>query len=227
MYAKERDLFGFKETITLYDLTNTYFEGKSSSNQLAKYGHSKEKCSDCPLVTLGLVLDSSGFPKRSKVFKGNVNEALLKPTIVLDAGIATQDNIKWLKEKHYPYIVVSRKRDREFNAERSIIVKQNDDYIVRAQKIIDPETSEALLYCHSTRREKKEQDINNHLTMRFQEAMSNLQSGLYRKRCIKKYDKVLEQTGLIKQKFPKIAKQYEIQVIKDRKTGHLATKIFF
>jgi len=34
----------------------------------AAHGHSKEKRTDCPLVTLGLVLDSSGFPIRSKVF---------------------------------------------------------------------------------------------------------------------------------------------------------------
>jgi hypothetical protein len=37
----------------------------------AKRGRSKEKRSDCPLVTLGLVLDVGGFPKRSRIFAGN------------------------------------------------------------------------------------------------------------------------------------------------------------
>ena len=69
LYLQETNLFGFKETITLYDLTNTYFEGSSAANKLGKRGHSKEKRSDCPLVTLGLVLDSSGFPKCSKVLR--------------------------------------------------------------------------------------------------------------------------------------------------------------
>jgi len=55
-------------------LTNTYFEGSGKYNDLAANGHSKEKRTDCPLVTLGLVLDSSGFPIRSEVFAGNASE---------------------------------------------------------------------------------------------------------------------------------------------------------
>ena len=123
LYKKEKMVFQFKETITLYDLTNTYFEGSGAYNKLAAHGRSKEKRTDCPLVTLGLVLDASGFPKRSEVFAGNVGEASTlekmitelhekhinpqaqqtvfpqeKPTIVMDAGIATEDNITWLKE---------------------------------------------------------------------------------------------------------------------------------
>ena len=52
LYQQERTLFGFDETITLYDLTNTFFEGDAKSNPQAKRGRSKEKRSDCPLVTL-------------------------------------------------------------------------------------------------------------------------------------------------------------------------------
>ncbi|MCP3923136.1 MAG: hypothetical protein GY714_11180 [Desulfobacterales bacterium] len=74
LYVRQRFLFQFEETITLYDLTNTYFEGSCKYNELGAHGKSKEKRSDCPLVTLGLVLDSSGFPKRSKLFTGNVSE---------------------------------------------------------------------------------------------------------------------------------------------------------
>lgn len=58
-----------------YDLTNTYFEGEMVNNPKARRGHSKEKRSDCPLLTLGLVLDGSGFVRRSEVFAGNVQEA--------------------------------------------------------------------------------------------------------------------------------------------------------
>ncbi|MFH0785254.1 MAG: hypothetical protein V2B20_25330 [Pseudomonadota bacterium] len=72
--SPENSLFNLQETITLYDLTNTYFEGQSTANAYTALGHSKEKRSDCPLVTLGLVLDSSGFPRRSKVYAGNVSE---------------------------------------------------------------------------------------------------------------------------------------------------------
>jgi len=69
LFTRITDLFGFSTTITLYDLTNTYFEGEVPHNTKARRGRSKETCSerrrrersDCPLVTLGLVLDGSGF----------------------------------------------------------------------------------------------------------------------------------------------------------------------
>ncbi|MDD4272868.1 MAG: hypothetical protein PHG14_03970 [Desulfobacter postgatei] len=68
-------------------------------------GHSKEKRSDCPLVTLALVLDSSGFPRCSNVFGGNISEPDTLANIIstmdagrkshdMDAGIASEENIK-------------------------------------------------------------------------------------------------------------------------------------
>ena len=237
LYRKEQDVFSFGETITLYDLTNTYFEGRCLANTLAKHGHSKEKRSDCPLVTLALVLDSSGFPKRSHVFKGNVSEAatlaeminelrwtrgstLQKPTVVMDAGIATQDNIDWLKEHRYPYLVVSRKEHREFDEAESTIVKQDEECTVKVQKVIDEETGETLLYCHSSQREKKERAIGNRFTTRFEEALQHLHDGLSIKRRVKKYDKVIEKIGRLKQKFSKAAKLYTVTVTKDKKSGN-------
>jgi hypothetical protein len=74
LFDRVQDLFGLSTTVTLYDLTNTYFEGDMQANPKAQRGHSKEKRSDCPLVTLGLVLDGSGFVRRSEVFDGNVAE---------------------------------------------------------------------------------------------------------------------------------------------------------
>jgi hypothetical protein len=75
LFGRIQDLFGLPVTVTLYDLTNTYFEGTAAGNPKAARGRSKEKRSDCPLVTLGLVLDGSGFVRRSKMFAGNVAES--------------------------------------------------------------------------------------------------------------------------------------------------------
>ena len=74
LFGTIQTLFGLEETVTLYDLTNTYFESDAAANPKAAHGRSKEKRSDCPLVTLGLVLDGSGFVRRSKTFAGNVSE---------------------------------------------------------------------------------------------------------------------------------------------------------
>jgi hypothetical protein len=56
--------------LSLYDLTNSHCEGTAAANPSAARGRSKQKRSDCPLVTLGLVLDGSGFVRRSKMFAG-------------------------------------------------------------------------------------------------------------------------------------------------------------
>lgn len=237
LYQKERNLFSLQETITLYDLTNTYFEGQCLANTLAKRGHSKEKRSDCPLVTLALVLDGSGFPKRSHVFEGNVSEAstlaemihelqspgialLQKPTVVMDAGIATQENIDWLKDHQYPYLVVSRKKHREFDESEPTIVKQDAECTVKVQKVIDDETGEILLYCHSSQREKKERAIGALFSTRFEEALQHLNDGLPIKRRLKKYDKVIEKIGRLKQQFSKAAKLYAVTVTKDEESGN-------
>ena len=63
----EIEMFGLEERIIFYDLTNTFFEGTGKYNAKARYGRSKEKRNDCPLVTLGLVLDRQGLPKKSKI----------------------------------------------------------------------------------------------------------------------------------------------------------------
>ena len=82
---KERDLFSLQGNIILYDLTNTYFEGRPQGNKKAQWARSKEKRNDCPLVTLGLALDEMGFPQASEVFEGNIYEgdSLLKMLALL------------------------------------------------------------------------------------------------------------------------------------------------
>ncbi|MGH8558832.1 MAG: hypothetical protein ACRESZ_15535 [Methylococcales bacterium] len=65
-----------------HDLANTYFEGSCERNPKARYGRSKEKRTDCPLVTLGLVLDGNGFPLASEVFAGNVRSPGTLETIL-------------------------------------------------------------------------------------------------------------------------------------------------
>ena len=78
LFDTAMDLFDAAPTVTL-NLTNTYFEGGAADQPKARRGHSKEKRSDCPLLTLGLVLDGSGFVRRYRVFAGNVEESETLP----------------------------------------------------------------------------------------------------------------------------------------------------
>ena len=69
--AKEKSLFSLQESILLYDLTSTYFEGLCLSNPKAKRGYSRDSRPDCKQVVVGLVLDAEGFPRAHEIFAGN------------------------------------------------------------------------------------------------------------------------------------------------------------
>lgn len=230
LYKREKDLFDLDEIITLYDLTNTYFEGRCLSNPKAQYGRSKEKRSDCCLVSLGMLLDSSGFPKQSKIFQGNVSEPKTleemlsalnhnkKTIVVMDAGIATEDNIAWLKSSDYKYIVVSRKRNLVMpNDKEAVVVKHSKNNMVKASLVENKETDEFELYCHSEAKAAKTKQMQDKSSTRYEMELQKLSDGLCKKGCAKKYDKVMEKLGRLKEKYKKIGKHYDVSVKPDDK----------
>ena len=237
----EGQLFSLDEKIILYDLTNTFFEGSGKYNPKARYARSKEKRSDCPLVTLGLVLDMHGFPKKSRIFEGNVSEpktmetmirglsgaehsedSFVKPTIVMDAGISTENNIQWLKDKHYPYIVVSRKKKKEIPPDVDMITVKADDktntVFVQAGLAENRETDELELYCHSIDKEKKEESIKTKFQQRFETELLKARDALHLRNGTKRYDKVIERMGRLKEKFKLVSHTYKVIVEKDTET---------
>ncbi len=110
LYNKSKDIFQYDETITLYDLTNTYFEGLAKGVSKAARGRSKEKRSDAKIVTLAVMLDSSGFVKRSAIFKGNVSEpSTLKEMIDNLCVEKKDDTIKDSTDSKQPILSSSNK----------------------------------------------------------------------------------------------------------------------
>lgn len=239
---QEQTLFDLDRRIVLYDLTNTYFEGQCAANPKAQFGRSKEKRSDCPLVTLGLVLDGDGFPLGSQVFPGNASEpatlktmleglhgknplATPKPVIILDAGIASADNIAWLVEHDYQYLVVSRERQLKDPREQdsALLLRDTARSQVRVYRDIDPESGETRLYCHSEQKAQKEQAIRNRFHGRLEAALTQLQAGLNQKGTVKNYVKVLERVGRLREKHSRVAQDYQIDVTPDEQHKNAVT----
>jgi transposase len=232
--VQEQTLFDLNRSIVLYDLTNTYFEGQCVQNSKAQFGRSKEKRSDCPLVTLGLVLDGDGFPLGSQVFPGNASEpatlALMldglqgknplpseKPVIIMDAGIASAENIAWLSERGYLYLVVGRERyvQDPRDQESAVMVRKTEHHSVAVYREIDAETGETRLYCHSELKAKKEQAIRNRFHLRLEEELDKLNVGLDKKGTTKNYAKILERIGRLREKNSRVSQEYSIEVIAD------------
>ena len=227
LFDRATDLFGLRHTVTLYDLTNTFFEGEAAAQSKARRGHSKEKRSDCPLLTLGLVLDGSGFVRRSEVFSGAVNEdrtlasmleALGAPAdalVVMDAGIATEANIAWLHGNGTRYLAVSRERTRRFDPELAQAIETRSRRTVHVHKVVDPDSGETRLYCYSEARAKKEQGIAERFAARFEGELKKLHDGLGRPRTRKRLDRVWQRIGRIREKSRGAGAHYDIDVIAD------------
>ena len=236
VFTRVSDLFGLDWTVTLYDLTNTFFEGAAAGNPKAQRGHSKEQRSDCPLVTLGLVLDGSGFVRRSQTFDGAVSEgttldgmlqglgAPRGALVVMDAGIATADNILWLRTQGYRYLVVSRERQRQFDATAATALTTASGEALAIQRVVDTDAEEVRLYCFSACRAGKEQGISARFTQRFETALQALHEGLARPRTTKQIDKLWERIGRLKAKSHGVGQHYHIEIDADA-TGQLATAI--
>ena len=232
------DLFDLHPTVTLYDLTNTYFEGEAGGQPKARRGHSKEKRTDCPLLTLGLVLDASGFVRRSQVFAGNVREhhtlaemldALNAPRaalVVMDRGIATEDRVQWLRDEGYRYLVVSRERTRHFDAEAAVRIETASSHGVHLHKVLSEDAQEVRLYCFSEERAAKERGIVERFAKRFEDALTKLCEGLSKPRTQKRLDKVWQRIGRLKAQSRGVAQHYDVELDTD-KSGQRATAVRF
>ena len=238
---REKELFNLQEKLVFYDLTNTYFEGKSINNPKAKYGHSKEKRKDCKLVTLGLIIDDKGFPKRTKVMTGNQYEpdSLLgmisqlenktiaeleqskgikkDRTVVMDAGIGLDRNLTMLKEHGYDYISVARSKpisEKEIKSENLKKIRETKKNTISVQ--LFQNESENILYCRSFLKGEKERSMLEKFKQKLEEELLQARSSLTKKRGTKKYDKVIERIGRIKERNSSIARYYLINVEKDQ-----------
>ena len=235
---RQKEMFKLEEKIILYDLTNTYFEGKALANPKAKRGRSKEKRHDSPLLTLGLLIDERGFAKKSRIMPGNISEpgTLIKvledlegkelvleayhekknTTIVIDAGIASEDNLKMLKTLGYDYVCVARNRN-SFERPREddlVEIREKRDSKIEAKLI--KRGGENILFCKSKQKELKERSMLKRAKEKFEKGIQEIQESLKKPRGTKKHEKVIERIGRLKERCSSISYCYDIDIKKEK-----------
>ena len=227
VFSALQSLFGLEETVTLYDLTNTYFEGEAHANPRARRGRSKERRSDCPLITLGLVLDGSGFVRRSRTFAGNVAEGITLPEmldglnappgalVIMDAGIATQANLDWLVAHGFRYLVVNRGGARQFDETQAVAIETAGGQRLQIQKVLSEDGQEVRLYCHSAAREAKETAMVTRFAEGFEAGLQKIVDGLQKPRSEKGHDKLLMRIGRLKEKSRGASQHYTVNLVTD------------
>ena len=231
--GREESLFNLDNSIILYDLTNSYFEGNCTRNPKAKRGHSKEKRTDCALISLGLAVDRNGFVMAHEVLEGNRNdsttlvgmvarlEALLpsqgeKRVIVVDGGIATEENLKYLRSKGYDYIVAGKRQSRnefyeDFCDENSFSVIPGRDGSKAVFVKREERGDELIILCRSDSRRDKEKAILNCTEEKFIKCINELNEQLSSHKSRRKTpEQVNKSIGRLHEKYSRAAKYYTI-----------------
>lgn len=229
---RTNELFDLEDKIILYDLTNTYFEGRMLGSRIAKFGRSKEKRNDARLVVLAVVVNREGFLKYSNIYQGNMadcktlegivnalsaqtSSSQRKPIVVMDAGIATDDNLSMLKGKGYDYMCVSRSSLKEYEADTKATPVQITDkrkQPIELLKIQVNGDSDQYLWVKSQAKKMKEDSMNGLLSQRFEQGIQSIREGITKKGGTKKLRKVYERIGRLKQKYPSVHNWYDITV---------------
>ncbi len=216
----------------LYDLTNTYFKGRKLGSTLAKFGRSKEKRSDAKLMILALVVNKEGFIKYSWILEGNMSDSKTlegminklrtktsvsaeKALIVIDAGIATNENLTMIKAKGHDYLCVSRSSLKNYIIEAgatTVSVTDNKKQKIDLCRVKSDRNTDFYLKVESHAKELKERSMNEQFRTRFEAGLQQISDSLTKKGGVKQEDKVYERIGKLKQKYPSIGRYFDIDV---------------
>lgn len=229
LYKRITNMFDLQDRLVIFDISNTYFETPKSHSQIARYGRSKEKRNDCPLVVFTGVINQEGFIRHSRIYEGNKADLTTfedmiadmeenssshsQKTIVMDAGIATADNLSLIKEKGYDYVCVAREQLENYtvsDADKTKVLTDRDKNEVELSILQPEDKSDTWMYVRSQAKAHKEHSMNDKIGQRFEEELANIRAGLFKKGGTKKTVKVWERIGRAKQKHSRVAGLYRI-----------------
>lgn len=230
LYENEKSLFNLNNSIYLYDLTNTYFEGLCAKNPKAQFNkNQKEKRTDCRQIVIALVLDQEGFIRRHHIFNGKTAdvsslEDILKllesdfqdaqlPTIIMDRGIASDDNVELLKSKELKYIIATRSGEEKpfiddfINADFKVLNNKKNQIVEVFLKKQDDQT---YLLCRSEARKSKEQAMRNQAEERLENDLLKLKNLIDTGK--RSEPAMVERAiGRIKERHSRVSHYYEIE----------------
>ena len=234
---REKTLFNLADTVYLYDLTSTYFEGQAKANSQAKRGYSRDKRPDCKQVVVGLVLDRDGFPKAHEVFDGNIQdrssvEAMLealekrmgkKPgaTVIVDRGMAYDQNLEQIQKRGLHYLVAGLQPERNHWLDEL----ENDDgweQVLRTPSPRNPFQKKTrveikrqqkgdvvYILCRSEGREEKDRAIRETHEAKLVRDLTKLQQRVQKGR-LKKEEKIHQAIGRLMERYPRVARYYRM-----------------
>ncbi len=244
--AREKELFALPESIYLYDLTSTYFEGKALANKKAQRGYSRDQRPDCKQVVVGLVLDGDGFPKAHEVFDGNRNDSTTvadmltalekrvgkKPgvTVTVDRGMAFDKDIAQIRSRGYHYLVAARPEER-WQHEQELVDESGWEEIVRQPSPTNPDQKKTRVFvkqclageevhvlCLSEQRKEKDRAIRELQEKRLLADLESLSRGIAKRKNKPRSEAEVNQAiGRLRERYSRVGRYYQIRYEAERR----------
>ncbi len=184
------ELFELDYDLMLYDVTSTYFEGEAKQIPLAQRGYSRDHRPDCKQVNIALVVSREGIPLGYQLFAGNRNDVTTLEEIVdrierlygkanriwvMDRGMISEENVRFLKEAGRRYIVgtpkgMLKRFERELLAQDWHQVHTG----LEVRFCPAPGGEELFVLCRSAQRKEKEQAIHERFEKRIEEGLEKI-----------------------------------------------------
>ena len=167
--------FSFNFSLVFYDLTTLYFES-FATDSLRRIGFSKDNKAANPQIMIGLLVNNQGFPVSYQVFPGNKFEGhtlmpsilsikkkhkIKQMTVVADAAMISDDNIKFLTSEKLNYIVAARTANLPIKTIEDISkeLNQQDEKTVR----IKSEKGDLICHFSNKRCQKEKREMEKQL----------------------------------------------------------------
>jgi len=224
------ELFALDNEVLLYDVTSTYFEGEAAANPQAKRGYSRDHRPDCKQVCIALVVTFDGFPLGYEVFPGNTHDATTVKTIVatmearhgavgkvwiMDRGMASAENVAWLRETGRRYILGTPKSElRKWApalAEKTHWREIREGIEVKLCAAPDG-AAETFILCRSRDRIEKEKAMHARFSARIEQALTKLQTRIASSQKRLNRDAINRQIGRLLQRNQRAAARFAIEL---------------
>ncbi len=184
------ELFELDYDLLLYDVTSTYFEGEAKQIPLAQRGYSRDHRPDCKQVNIALVVSREAIPLGYQLFAGNRNDVTTLEEIVdrierlygkanriwvMDRGMISEENVRYLKQAGRRYIVgtpkgMLKRFERELLAQDWHQVHTG----LEVRFCPAPGGEELFVLCRSAQRKEKEQALHERFEKRIEEGLEKI-----------------------------------------------------
>ena len=227
LFARLQDLCGLPPSEPIYDLTGTCFEGSVGDRPRPRPGLVKETSDDWPPVTLGLVLDGSGFVRRSARFAGEGAEGPTLKTmldgldapagalVAMDQGVASAANLAWLRANGYRFLAIRRGQVRGYDPDRA---KDNPAAggSLELRKVVSADRQEASLYCRSPERQAADEALAARRASQLEAGLRRLADGIAKPDGERDIQKLNERIARLKERSGPVSQQYRVELAQTR-----------